>query len=291
MNRSGTVLALVALACLAAPAAAHGDHGPALDDQLLEAGSALMVGGFDAPQEGALVVVANVDGPLGCDVPAAVDHVLAIGGGGGVAFASNRTHVAAFLDLPGNGTGFSGAALDTADAVRTLIMMQEQAVALHRLVAFVAETGPNGTEVSKRTGVFGLPYPLPSDVEHPEGTHIAVADLEAGGAAISYTRGPGEACLGDDPGHRGVLFERSAFGRALWPGRVVHTVVFFDADVVGWLPRPVDSTHWPAFNLYLARPGEDPAAVRDALDPRPGAWVWVPLAGVAGALAWVARPT
>ena len=70
----------------------------------------------------------------------------------------------------------------------------------------------------------------------------------------------------------------------------MHAVVLYDPQIAAPLPRPIEgSTRVLEANLYLAQPGEDPAEVRAALDPTPGASTWLPLAGVAAGLILAVR--
>lgn len=277
---------LLALLGLAAPATGHGDHDPGLEEQLVDAGSAMMVGRFDAAQEGALVVVPHFSGPLLCD-PHEAGYLLPLGPEAGVAFASNATHVGAFFALSGNGTGYTAFAVDSLSAVRTLYLMQEHAVALHALGALSRIDGPNGTTTTQRGGVMGVPQPIGPAV------HAIDHAVEGGGILIDYDEviAPAELCLGDDAGRVGMTFRRADLSDALGQGVVVHAVALHDPNIPQWLPRPIDnSSLWAQYNLYLSRQGEDPHAVRAALDPKPNAPVWLPLVGLAVALVWFTRP-
>lgn len=272
MHRAAALLVLALLPT----AAGHGlDH--ALEAQLTEGGEALLVGSFDAPQPGALLVAPHRAGPLPCGDLAAAGHRVPLGRGeGGVAFLGNATHVAAVLDLPA--PGFVALALDTHAAARTLLLMQEQAVALHRLAA----AAPNGSAWEARGGVLGIPYALPGATGHGFGD----AAPEEVGLRLAYEGAAPLLCAGG-ASHVTLAVERAVLP-SLAPGGVVHAVVLYDA-ALSWIPRPLPSTEVLQVNLYLARPGEDPAAVRAALDPQPGAHEALPLGLLALGLALVAR--
>lgn len=262
-------------ALLAAPlAAAHGED--AADAQLMARGEALLLGGFDAPQPGPLLVVPHRAGPLPCGDAAGAGYLVDLGGGARVALAGNASHVAATFDLPG--PGFAAVALDTRSAARTLLAMQEQAVALHRLAA----AAPNGSALEARAGVLGIPYALPGASRHSFG-HAAPEEV---GLRIAYDA-PARAC--GDAVHFTMAIARDDAADALAPGTVVHAVALYDPEVPGFLPRPVDSTRVLQANLYLARPGEDAGLVRAALDPGPGLAEAVPLAALLLGLAGLTR--
>jgi hypothetical protein len=273
--RRAALLLLVVFAALP-PAAAHGrEHG--LEQQLQERGEALLLGGFDAPQPGALVVVPLLEGPLPCGDASGAGYAVPLGGGAVVAFVANATHLGAVLDLPR--PGFAAFALDTATAARTLLLMQEQAVALHRLAA----AAPNGSALDARGGVLGIPYALPGSHGHGFGP-IAPEEV---GLRLAW-EGPAEACAGA-PGHLTLALPRE---RAAWaPGSVVHAVALWDPEVPQFLPRPLDSTRVLQANLYLARPGEDAAQVRAALAQGVGAEAAVPLLGLLAGAGFLARRT
>ena len=273
----GALGALVFLV-LALPgiALAHGqDH--ALEQQLSANGEALLLGRFDAPQPGPLVVAPYRGGPLPCGEPAAAGFRLALGDGAGVAFLGNATHVAAVLDLPR--PGFAAFAVDTHAAARTLLVMQEQAVALHRVVGAV----PNGTAVEARAGVLGIPYALPGADAHGFG-HAAADEV---GLRLAWG-GTTPACAAAAE-HLTLAVARADLPESLRPGAVVHVVVLYDAALPQFLPRPLDSTAVLQANLYLARPGEDAAQVRAALASQPGVAEAVPLVALLGGAALLAR--
>ena len=273
---SRTVLALAALLWAAAPALAHGgvDDG---DGPLSENGEALMVGSFDAAQEGPLVIVPHRAGPLAC--ADATSGALALGDGR-LAFGWNGTALQAVLDVPANGSGAAGFAVDTGEAVRTLLLMREHAVALHRLAALVL-----GANTTYRSGLLGVPHPVGPAMHDFEHT------AEGGGLLMDYDESTrGGAWCADGPGHVVLRFtdEESDLLRA---GGIVHVVVYRDARIPHFLPRPIDgSTAVLQLNLYLARPGEDPAVLQAAFAPRAGAREWLPLGALALGLAWVAWP-
>lgn len=271
------------LAVLLVPlAAAHGEETH-LDEGLTRNGERLLLGSFEAPQPGPLVVVPFVDAPLGCDA-AAHGYRIPLGDGAGVAFVSNRTTLQALLDAPEPG-GYAAFAVDTHEASRALILMQENAVALHALVALVQEPG---RDAEVRTGALGVPYTLPG-----AGGHGFEHAVEGGGIQMAHDGGfrGARACVGEDAGHVSLTVDLAALPDALGHGRLVHALVLHDPQVAAFLPRPLDeSTRVLQANLYLARPGEDPARVRDALDPAPRAGQLAPVAFVLVGLALVARP-
>lgn len=264
-------------------AAAHGGE-PHLDAQLVREGERLIVGDFTAPQAGALVVVPYVEGPLGCGASAG-GYRVPLSAESGVSFVANETTLQAFFDAPG--AGFSAFAVDSHTASRALILMQENAVALHGLVALVQRESANATSV--RTGVLGLPYPIPGAGAGHGFDHTA----EGGGVVMSYdnrsfTRA--SACAGDERGHVALDVPFDAFRETpLRHGALVHVVAMHDPEIPEFLPRPIDaSTQILQANLYLARPGEDPERVRDALAPGVRAHDAIPLAGLGLALALIA---
>jgi len=275
--------ALVLLALALPGALAHGEEQH-LDEQLVENGERLLLGRFTAPQAGALLVVPHVAGALGCVPPPQVNYRVALGPEAGVSFARNETTFAAFFDVPPRSEGYAALAVDTHDATRTLILMEENAVALHALVGVVIR----GSALETRTGALGLPYPIPDTAAHdmgefaPEGGGIVMAHDDSFSGATT--------CAGEEAGHFAARFEVTSLPEPLAAGSLVHVVAMHDATVAGFLPRPLDgTTEVLQANLYLAREGEDPARVRDALDPRIGLAEAVPLAGLAVGLVLVAR--
>ena len=275
---------LLPLVVLALPSAlAHGNEQH-IDGQLLEDGERLLLGEFTAPQPGALVVVPYVDRPLGCAPPAAAEYRIALGPDAAVSFATNATTFAAFFDVPPFGEGYAGLAIDTHDATRTLILMEENAVALHALVGTVLR----GTLLETRTGALGLPYPIPGTAAHDMGEF----EPEGGGIVMTHDGSflGGAACSTEEPGHLAISVELASLPDSLAHGRLVHAVAMFDPELAGFPPRPIDATTGLLqANLYLARPGEDPVRVRDALDPSLGLADALPLLGLAVGLVWVFR--
>lgn len=264
---SGPVRLLVslvfALALAPATALAHGpDHS--LEDQLVKDGAKLVIGKFTAPQPGPLIVVPYVDEAPPCAGTPTAGAVLPLGDGAYVTFFVAADGLHALLDLPADPTGYAAIAVDTHDAQRALILMAENAIALHALRAVVFKDGRD----QDRSGVLGLPYLLPGEVGHamnytPEGGGIVMDHDDSFRGSI--------VCAGDVPGHRAFAFNATALPESVTPGRVVHVVALYDPEVPFFLPRPLDeSTRVLQANLYLARPGEDPVAVREAFSPR---WV------------------
>jgi hypothetical protein len=277
------VLALAAsgLVLLLPAVAAHGDERH-LDDQLLRNGERLMVGGFDAAQPGPLVVVPYVDGPLTCE-SATAGFLIPLSAQTGVTFLTNATHLLADFDLVV--PGYTAFAVDTADAVRSLIMMEEQAVALHALASHGIPPSTNRSAVAElRAGVLGIPYRIPGASVHSLGH-----DLAGGGIAMQYGPDAGSMDACESADRLGLLVPRSVAPSALEPGRIVHVVALHDPDVPQLLPRPLDSTEVLQANLYLARPGEDPEAVREGLEAKPGPSAGVAAGGLILGLAWVTR--
>lgn len=271
--RGFVALAALAGLLLVPSHAAHGtEHG--LDDQLVRNGDRLLLGSFDAPQPGPLLVIPYSEDPLPCGPDPSRRFLVRLGPDAAVSFAANATHVQALFDLPAE--GYVAFAADTHDAVRALILMQENAVALHRLAADVVRPDANDTGARLRTGTMGIPYALPGASGHGFGHEV-----EGGGIAMAYdsaTRGLAGGCRSAEPGHAGLWFLRANLSQSLAPGSLVHVVALYDSAVPQFLPRPLESTRVLQANLYLARPGEDPDGVREALDPRPGADEALPLA-------------
>lgn len=267
-------LPLAMLVLASGLAAAHPEDQRA--PQLVANGEALLLGGWDAPQPGPLRVVPYEADARPCGDVAGAGYLVDLGGGARLALLGNATHVAATFDLPG--PGFVALALDTRTAARTLLVMQEQAVALHALAA----AAPNGTTWEARRGVLGIPYDLPGAGTHGFGD---VAPEEVG-LRLAYDA-PAQAC--GSGGHLTLSLARDVVGEAAQPGAVVHAVALYDPAIPGFLPRPVDSTHVLQANLYLARPGEDAAAVRAALDPQPGLGEALPLGALLLGVALLAR--
>lgn len=249
---------------LVAPlAGGHPGHGSA--DQLVEDGRKLVVGSYTGPQPGPLVVVPFVDADVECGAFVPEGATLPLGHDATATFFVNATGLHAVFDLPIEAwRGYAGLAVDTHEATRALIHMKESAVALHALASVVwRDLGEPGEVV---LGTLGAPYALPDqahahDFEFaPEGGGLLMAH---GGAFAGAT-----SCLGDDGVHRGFSFASSALPASLSPGSVVHVVALFDPVVADFLPRPIDgSTRVLQANLYLARPGEDPAMLQRAFDP------------------------
>lgn len=298
------LLLLLALGLtLAAPAArAHDGHqADGLDDQLLRAGNDLMVGGFDAPQAGPLVVVPYVDEPLVCGAMTG-GYVLPLGNGTGLSFVANETHVQADLDLPPGWTGYAGVGLDTSTAVRSLMMMIEHAVAIHMVGAHVVQPSANATEATFLSGLMGVPYILPGAINKTiHGPILIEHPMEGGGIRMDYRDlGPVAPCGNATQGHMGVRFDRyvpppedrpwqgPTPREALRPGVIVHAVVLVDREVPLPLPRPTPFTEVVQLNLYLTRPDEDPARVRAALATGPRLDHALPLVALVAGLAWVA---
>ncbi|MGQ0535042.1 MAG: hypothetical protein ACT4PT_03115 [Methanobacteriota archaeon] len=263
MLRAGRPLfVLAAFASLAAGlAAAHGNEG-GLEGTLVEGGRPVLVGRFEAPQPGPLIIVPYEDGPVACDARNEAAGV-PFGDGVAVRFAANATHVAASFEVPSDRPAFVAVAFDTHDASRALVLMRETAVANHALVARgrPPASGADGA-LAVRTGLLGVPYPLPG----PAGHGLAHTP-EGGGLVLQYRddAANGEACE-EAPGHVTLGILRAALPESLGPGRIVHAVALADSEVPVLIPRPLDgSTGVLQANLYLARPGEDPERIREAL--------------------------
>ena len=284
MRRVGGWIAVAAVLTLLPCAAAHGEDAH-LDDQLVDAGRRVLVGEFTAPQPGALVVVPFFEGALGCASAAHAGYRIPLGDGSGVSFASNATAVEALFDAAPGATGYVGLAVDTHDATRALILMQENAVALHALVGLVR--GDSESEPRAETGALGLPYPIPG-----AGMGHGFEDaIEGRGIVLAHDGSFGEPRWCADGGHAALAFSRGDLPDSLGPGSLVHVVALEDPAIAQFLPRPIEaSTRVLEANLYLARPGEDASRIREALDPAPAAFDVVALAGLALGLVWVGRP-
>lgn len=266
MNRAVALLALLLLPGVAA-------HGGELDEALLEAGDAVVIRDFRAPQPGPLLVVPHTEGPLPCGALPGAAYRVPLGPDAGVAFASNETELVALFDVPPDERGYAGFGVDTHDASRALLLMEQNAIALHALGAVVKRPG---APTEFRTGALGVPYPIPGTAAHD------MSDMGPGeGLLLDHDDSFGAArwCPGADaPGQILVAIERARLPDSLAPGMVVHVVAIFDAHLDGFPARPIDgSTHSLQANLYLARPGEDAAQVRAALDPGADAHDIVPV--------------
>lgn len=276
-------LAAAAVLVLIPGVVAHGG-GHGLDEQLVADGKRLLLGEFTAPQRGPLVVVPYTEGPLGCAASAEAGYRIAMSDDVGVMFAANETRVQILVDRPAGQTGYVGFAADTHDATRALLMMQENAVALHALVGVVH----NDTTAEARTGTLGVPYPLgdgagPAHGHGHDDTRMMMAHDGAVGRPV-WCEGPG-------PGQLVLAFNRTALPESLAPGMLVHVVALVDARFAQFLPRVIpDSTSVLEANLYLARLGEDPTRVRAALDPSPSVHDAVPAALAVLGVALVALP-
>lgn len=283
--RVGLVLAAILL--LSPLAAAHGGADDSYEDQLLKDGEKLVVGKFTAPQPGPLVVVPFVEDPPACAASPSVGTTIAMGKDSAVTFYVSAQGLHALFDLPPDPNGYYTAfAVDTHDASRALILMMEEAVALHALEAVRVKEGNE----TVRSGVLGLPYELPT-----EGGHAFNITPEGGGILMDHDGSFSGAtvCSGDVPGHRTFSFNASKLPDSVTPGRIVHVVALYDPKVPEFLPRPVDgSTRVLQLNLYLARPGENATAVRAAFSPTWSAADLVPIGLAAvGTLAAIVVPS
>lgn len=284
---AGVVLVglLVAVSVGALAHEAHQTEG--MDDQLVSAGSGLMVGSFDAPQEGPLVVVPYREGELGCGPGPEVGYVIPIGKGAAVSFVANATHVQAVVDLPPEQTGFVSFALDTERAHRTMMLMLEHAVAMHGMGAVLLEEGDAGVNATFDDGVMGVPYLFPDAPNASRSSkYFLNIDSPGGGIRMDFeSSAPVTWCQGAEPGHHAIRFSRAGMGEALSEGAILHGLVHWDGELAEWLPRPIPSTEEFQVNLYLSRPGEDPEAIKQALDPGPDARTLASLAGLGLGLA------
>jgi hypothetical protein len=294
MRWLGAGVLVILLALVGAPQIlAHEAHQTeGMDDQLVSAGEGLMVGSFDAPQDGPLVVVPYVEGPVPCGGVPTDSHLIPVGKGAAVSFVANESVVQANLDLPPAETGFASFALDTDRAHRTMMLMLEHAIAMHAMGAAVFEEEQNGTfEATFDDGMMGVPYLFP-DAANASRTskYFLQIDSPGGGIRMDYDMGaPASWCEGDEPGHYAIRLDREAMGEALDDGAIVHGLVHWDDEVPQWLPRPIPSTAEFQVNLYLTRPSEDPQSIRDALDPAPRAQNVVSMAGLLAGLALTTR--
>lgn len=262
-------LVLVAATPLAGAHEAHQTEG--MDDQLVNAGEGLMVGSFDAPQRGPLVVVPYVDGPLDCGRMAAHSYLIPIGNGTAVSFVANETTVQANLDVPPNATGFASFAMDTKNAHRTMMLMLEHAIATHAMGAILLEEGNRSVDASFQDGIMGVPYLFPDAANASKTSkYFLEIDSPGGGIRMEYdgASAPASWCEGDEPGHYAIRVSRTHMD-ALKPGAIVHGLVHWDHELAKWLPRPIPTTDEFQVNLYLTRSSEDPEAIQNALDPAP----------------------
>ncbi len=257
-----------------------------LDDQLVDAGNRLMFGGFEARQPGPLVIVPHQDGPLSCRIDRDDAYLLDAGPAAGVNFLTNGTHLRVIVDLPADTPFYAAAAVDTGAAVRSLIMMEEHLVSMHRFgaVKSPSEPEPEPGNRSVRWGMMGVPYALSA-----ENASSMQHDLLGDGIRMDHddqARG-GASCIDEQHGIVAFFFPHDQQGDPLGPGRIAHAVTLFDDEVVAWLPRPVDeSTSIRQWNLYLSRAGEDPQHVRSALSPQPQAGDLVPVALLGVGFVW-----
>lgn len=292
MGRRRLVVYIIALAALAvSPAAvAHTEHGE-VDDRFLDRGTRLMVGAHDGPQAGPLAVAPWVDGPLPCASSDGSDFRLPLGDQAGVTIVGNATHIEAAFDVPA--AGFVAFAVDTATASRTLLMMQEHAVARHRMLADLVPwpdvtPAPVSGIDGPRSGLVGLPYALEDGSQNSLGsTH----GLEGNGIHIGYDDEAASwltTCTGESPGHMALQMQRDALAESLAPGSVVHVVLLYDAALVDWLPRPLESTAVLQLNLYLARAGEEPEMLRATFANDTEATDRIPLLFILGGLGMIA---
>lgn len=297
MRAVGTCL--LAAVLLAPAAVAHDAHRTeGMDDQLLDAGQGLMVGSFDAPQQGPLVVVPHVEGPIDCDEPAG--YVLPVNNRTGVSFAVNATHLVATIQAPDNMTGYVGVGIDSASAIRTIMMMLEHAVAMHHLGAYVVQETPNGTRATFESGRMGVPYLFP-DSENASVSSPYFVDVPMPGDGIRMDYGsdpPTRPCGRTRPGHLSVAVARrvdpkgpkpDAWRESLRPGTIVHGVIHVDPEVPYALPRPVKTTDELQVNLYLTRADETAERIQSALDPHPDPARLTPVVALAVGMIWVGR--
>lgn len=275
-------------------ATAHEAHQTkGMDDQLLSAGEGLMVGGFDAPQQGPLVVVPYADGPLECGVMEENSYLIPVGNGTAVSFVANATHVQATLDVPPNATGFVSFALDTKSAHRTMMLMLEHAIAMHGLGGAVLEERNGTVEPTFRSGVMGVPYLFPDAANASQTSkYFLEIDSPGGGIRMEFedASAPASWCTGDEPGHYGIRFARFSMWDSLKPGSIVHGLVHWDHELAEWLPRPIPTTDEFQVNLYLTRASEDAGSIQKALDPAPRPQNLLSVAGLFVGLVLVARP-
>ena len=256
---------------------AHGDerHRPA--DELVEEGEKLMVGHFDADQPGPLVVVPFVDGGMPCGDDRFTPYYLPLGDDAFVTFLHNESSIEASFRFPAQAQRFVGIGIDTGEAVRALFVMQEHVVAIHTFAGAALKDG----NVTFREGELGVAHaagPSAHGVAHP---------LEGEGMVAAYHDLGVSTLCEHDRETMGFRANKTMFAERAEPGRIVHVVVLYDPAFDVFLPRPIDnSTIVFQANLYLARPGEDLAALRAAFDPKPRADVLVPLLLVATTLPW-----
>lgn len=277
-------LCAVGLLWVAGVALAH-HPSDRLDEQLVDAGDDLMYGGLDSAQPGPLVVVPHVEGPLPCGVPEEGGYLIPFGEGAGVMFLTNGTHLGVVFDVPADQPLYAAVGVDTGNAVRALLLMEEHAVTLHRMGALVLPEDP-GANLTTRWGLLGVPYDLPGD-----GPHDIEHEIPGGGIQLDYDGDPrgGTFCRSQETGHIAFFHRHDGPQGELRPGALVHAVTLLDAHVPHFLPRPVDeSTSIGQWNLYVSKAGEDPDRLQAALSSSPAVDDVVPLVLLVVAGSWFA---
>jgi hypothetical protein len=181
-----------------------------------------------------------------------------------VAFAANATHLALRAqDIH----GFAAFAVDERRTVRTLVMMQEADMAMHRLAAAVVH--PELME-GPRAGEAGIP----SAAAPPPSGHGGMSHAMEVQFAYDDDQESTVACV-TPGGWLVVAVSRSALpaDNGTW-----HALAALD-PLDAFLPHPLESTRNATVVLVAAAPGEDPFALQARLDAEAAG----PAAGAPGA--------
>lgn len=267
---------LLWLALLALAPAASAHAGP--HDALEPLSGEVMSGALGKPQQGALVVVPLTAGAVAC---AAGGVTVPVGEAAHARLLANATHLAVTIEA--TRTGFAAAAVDTGVALRTLLLMQEAAMAMHRLRAHV---GPAGSVV-EHAGWLGVAH----EIEGSGHGHDLGMSVE-GEMMMTYDDDAGAPAAPCDDASRPFLFARGELA-TLEAGRVAHLVLLHDARLPAKLPRPIEGTTAVAqLNAYLPDPDDDPRRLHEALSSRAHPSQVLPFVlGLAAALVAVVLPS
>ncbi|HUR25816.1 MAG TPA: hypothetical protein VM327_07380 [Candidatus Thermoplasmatota archaeon] len=264
----GALAILVAL-FLAPGAAANPEDSPPLEDGGLSRAHAALPGQVE--------VLPWTEGPLcGADPPQRKIQLREET----VGLSHNATSVA--VSFRPAGRAFVAVAAESGGVVRSLVMMEEQELALHTTVSAIVE---GGRALAVRAGTAGVPVDMTSSGKgHGKGHGMGHGQADASPSIEHGAEVPGAAC---PDGRGGILLLLDKSGLALGPGdAMAHVVVLADLAVPDFLPHPLESTAVEEHNLYLASAGEDADAMQDSFSGRPRATdLAAPVAVVAGAAA------